>query len=69
MSIYAGRRFYPLSLAARLVGDLIANQKEFSKILPNDNKNDSLGVALSCDKPLCSSGNHHPLCNLPNEAD
>lgn len=25
---------------------------------------DSLGMPLSCGKPLCSPGKHHPLCNL-----
>jgi hypothetical protein len=25
---------------------------------------DSMGMPLSCGKPLCSPGNHHPLCKL-----
>jgi hypothetical protein len=25
---------------------------------------DSLGIPMSCGKPLCSPGNHHPLCKL-----
>ena len=27
-------------------------------------ENDSLGIPLSCQKPLCSSAQHHPLCSL-----
>lgn len=36
--------------------------------LVEESPNDAFGVAKSCGKPLCSSGNHHPLCKLPSSA-
>jgi hypothetical protein len=29
-----------------------------------DEATDGLGIPLSCGKPLCSPGHHHPLCGL-----
>ena len=29
---------------------------------------DSMGIPLSCGKPLCAPGDHHPLCNLAQPA-
>ena len=28
---------------------------------------DSMGIPVSCGKPLCSPGNHHPLCKLAEQ--
>ena len=31
---------------------------------PQAEPTDSMGIPLSCGKPLCSPGDHHPLCKL-----
>ena len=49
--------------------ELIAKVKRMTAELdepkqPQAEPTDSMGIPLSCGKPLCSPGDHHPLCKL-----
>jgi hypothetical protein len=55
-----------LASAVDDVDTLLKSQPQAQKATPEPT--DSMGMPLSCGKPLCSPGDHHPLCDLAQKA-
>lgn len=55
---------HTISIVIREVRRWLAHRQADKKAPQQAEATDSMGIPLSCGKPLCSPGDHHPLCKL-----